>query len=63
MRLPAPETAATTPGGVQTSQEWQERIKEIREKYQNQFGPQGAGVVAPTPYVPPMKGIKAPGVM
>ena len=48
---------------VQTPEAWQERIKEIREKYQKQFGAQGeAGgtpsTPTPTPFAPPIRGFK-----
>jgi type II secretory pathway component PulC len=48
---------------AQNAQEWQQRIKEIREKYQNQFGNEGnanPSPVTPTPQpgIMPMRGFK-----
>lgn len=62
-----PAATITTPTvdqtSVQTPEAWQERIKEIREKYQKQFGAQeeagGApSTPTPTPFAPPVRGFK-----
>lgn len=48
---------------AQSPEEWQQRIKEIREKYQNQFGNQGGanptpGAPTPPSGIMPMRGLK-----
>ncbi len=46
---PAADVSTQSPSSIQTPEDWQERIKEIREKYQRQFGdtnsnPAGGGI-------------------
>lgn len=55
-------TQTNTPP-AQSPEEWQQRIKEIREKYQSQFGNQGGanpaqGVPTPPSGIMPMRGLK-----
>ena len=50
---PPPISPGIVPGAPQTPEAWQERIKEIREKYQNQFGaPNGEGSLPVSPRMP-----------